>query len=100
MDELLVLQNIPRLQSFGAVFPDAVTPGAQAGWSALVTPYEITMAAPLPGMMALERIELEVWWNSAAGRRTLRLEGYRRTRLTPDQVDWMGSHAVLTGATQ
>ena len=97
MDELLVLQSAPRLTSFGGVFPPEATGGRKAGWTALETPYEIATPQPGPGQPAIERIEVEVWWEAAAGRRTLKLEGYRRTRLTPEQVEWMDSHPVQRG---
>ena len=97
MDELLVLQNLPRLQPFGAEFPAEITGGRKAGWLALITPYEITTPVPSPGQPAMERVAVEVWWEVESGRRTLRLEGFRRTLLTPEQVDWMGSHPVLRG---
>jgi hypothetical protein len=76
------------------VFPPAYTGGVAAGWSALITPSEAEALRPAQGMAGIERIQLEVWWQSAAGRRTMKLEAYRRAKLTLAEADWMVSHAA------
>jgi hypothetical protein len=43
----------------------------------------------VPGEFAIERIELEVWWGSGAGRRTIAMSSYRRRVLTPEEVAQM-----------
>lgn len=102
MDELLVERLTPRCQGFGGVFPPAYTGGIEAGWNAMVTPYETAAMPPGPGAIALERIQLEIWWNAIAGRRTMKLEAYRRTVLTAEGAEWMQSHPNETsgGRTQ
>ncbi len=45
----------------------------------------------------LERIRLEVWWSSAAGRRTLQLVAYRGARMTADDVPFF--EAMQEGGT-
>ena len=92
MDELLVERLTPRCQGFGGKFPPLYTGGLEAGWNALVTPYETSPMPPVIGAAALERIQLEVWWNTATGRSTMRLEAYRRTVLTDVTADWMQAH--------
>ena len=98
MDELLAERLTPRCQGFGGAFPPVYTGGIEAGWNAMVTPYEIAALPPVPGAPALERIQLEVWWKATAGRRTMRLEAYRRTFLTTESADWMQSHLNETSA--
>lgn len=92
MDELLAERLNPRCQSFGGVFPEAYTGGVEAGWTALATPYEVATLPPTPGTSALERIQLEVWWKTVTGRKTMRLEAYRRTLLTVADAEWMLNH--------
>ena len=96
MDDLLAERLNPHCQSFGGVFPAAYTGGTEAGWSAIVTPYETATMPPAPGVPALERIQLEVWWKTITGRKTMRLEAYRRTVLTPPDVEWMQAHPAET----
>jgi general secretion pathway protein I len=102
MDELLAERLNPHCQGFGGVFPPAYTGGIEAGWTAMVTPYETATMPPGPGSPALERIQLEVWWKTMTGRKTMRLEAYRRTVLTDVDVEWMQAHAGETsgGGTQ
>lgn len=92
MDELLAERLHPHCQGFGGAFPVAYTGGVEAGWSAMVTPYETAVMPPGPGAPALERIQLEVWWKTATGRKTMRLEAYRRTVLTESDAEWMQAH--------
>lgn len=98
MDELLAERLTPRCQGFGGIFPPAYTGGVEAGWNALVTPYETAAMPPAPGAAALERIQLEVWWKTISGRKTMRLEAYRRTNLTPIDAEWMQAHPNETSA--
>jgi general secretion pathway protein I len=97
MGELLAQTQAPCCQVLEGAFPPAYTNGAAAGWSAMITPSETAGPQPQPGMAGIERIELEVWWQSTAGRRTMKLEAYRRTRLTIAEAGWMASHAGAAG---
>lgn len=92
MGELLVERLTPRCQGFGGEFPPAYTGGVEAGWTAIVTPYETVPLPPVPGTPALERVQLEIWWKPPTGRKTMRLEAYRRTILTDGDVEWMQAH--------
>ena len=76
MNELLVDQRSRATRSLTAPFDPAQTGGLEAGWQARVTPFEMPPVLS-PGQMALDRIELEVWWMSGAQRRTFTLDGYR-----------------------
>jgi type II secretion system protein I len=80
MDELLLDRRLPLGMPLDGGFDRAITGGVEAGWRARVTPFESLPNAG-PGSDVLERIELEIWWMSAGKRRTLTLEGFRRSRL-------------------
>lgn len=79
MDELLLDQRLPKLAVFGGQFDE------RSGWRARLSPFEMP-PNPGPGASALERLELEIWWTSGEKRRTVALEGFRRTILTPAEV--------------
>jgi general secretion pathway protein I len=96
MGELLAQTLAPCCQVLEGGFPPAYTGGVAAGWSAMITPTETTGPQPQPGMASIESIQLEIWWQSGAGRRTMKLEAYRRARLTLAEADWMSSHARVT----
>ena len=97
MGELMAQTFAPCCQVLEGVFPPAYTGGVAAGWSAMITPSEAAAPQPSPGMPGIERIQLEVWWQSGAGRRTMKLEAYRRARLTPAEAEWMASHGGAVG---
>jgi general secretion pathway protein I len=96
MGELLAQTQAPCCQVLNGEFPPAYTGGVAAGWSALITPSATAGPLPQPGMASIERIQLEVWWISGAGRRTIKLESYRRARLTIAETEWMASHTAAT----
>jgi hypothetical protein len=101
MDELLAQPALPHGQSFGGVFSPQYTAGVEAGWSALVTPAEAATMPPRPNSIGLERIQLELWWITASGRKSMRLETYRSALISTDDVDWMLAHPQeLLGAPQ
>jgi len=81
MDELLVDEKTPRNESFGAPYKLTETGGVQAGWQARVVPFESLAPEPGPGALAVERIELEIWWMDGDTRRVFTLEGIRRGQL-------------------
>jgi len=84
MDELLLQPNLPRMSVLEGVY-DAAATGVRGGWRARLALFERPPGSA-PGTPALERIELEVWWEGAAGRRTLALEAFRRTVLRPEDL--------------
>ena len=101
MDELLAQSALPHGQSFDGVFSPEYTAGVEAGWSALVTPVEAATTPPRPNSIGLERIQLEVWWITASGRKSMRLETYRSAPFSTDDVAWMLAHPEqLLGAPQ
>lgn len=90
MDALLVTRPLPKGEPIEGRFAPEETGGLEAGWRAEVVPFEGMAAQPgaVPpgGSRILERIRLEVWWRSAAGRRTLELVAYRGARMSAEDV--------------
>jgi hypothetical protein len=41
---------------------------------------------PAPGQLALDRIELEIWWIYGAQRHSFALDAYRRHVLKPEDI--------------
>jgi general secretion pathway protein I len=85
MDELLLATKAPKLSTIEGSWGPEVAGNIGLGWRARLTPFEMPPGAG-PGMAFLERIQLEVWWTGSGGRRTLTLEGFRRSVLTPEDV--------------
>jgi general secretion pathway protein I len=88
MDELLTEKRLPRNVPIEGPLN---LPGLEGGWRAVVRPYE-TLPAPAPGQRMLERIQLEVWWQAAGGRkRTIALETFRQGILLPADMAALGA---------
>jgi type II secretory pathway pseudopilin PulG len=85
MNELLLDQRLPRNVGVSGPFDPALTGGLDAGWQARLSTFEMS-PLPAPGQLALDRIELEVWWTSGAQRRTFSLDAFRPRTLKADDV--------------
>ena len=85
MNELLVDSRLRTGQPFGGDFDPSQTGGVHAGWQARVSPLEAPVNAG-PGQVALQRVELEIWWMSGAERRTFTLDAYRPHVLRPEEL--------------
>jgi type II secretion system protein I len=85
LNELLADKTIPRDRVFGADFDPAQAGGRPAGWRARVSLFDRPQGMA-PGMLVLDRIELEVWWAAGDGRRTLSLDGYRVRMVLPQDM--------------
>jgi general secretion pathway protein I len=83
MDELLVAKKLPRNTPLQGTWPQTQNAGLVAGWRANVTMFE-SVPHPAPGFYAVDRVQLEVWWMSGDLRKSLVLDGYRRTILGPN----------------
>lgn len=83
MDELLIAHKLPKLTPFDGAWGPEVAGDLEAGWRARISPFEMP-STPGPGTPYLERVELEIWWMSAGKRRTLSLEGFKRSVMTPE----------------
>jgi general secretion pathway protein I len=84
MDELLAITVWPRGVVLQGQF-DAQQTGVESGWSARAVFPERPPSAS-PGVPALQRVELEVWWKQGEDRRTIRLNAYRRVVLENDDM--------------
>jgi general secretion pathway protein I len=83
MDELLLADKLPKLTPFEGVWAPDVAGDLRAGWRARLSPFEMPPTAG-PGTPYLERVELEIWWMNGEKRRTLSLDGFRRSVITPE----------------
>lgn len=74
LDALLVNPDLPLGQQIQGQFNPAQT-GLTGGWRARVEPFESQ-----PGVRGIvERVVVELQWQRGLGRRTLLLEGFRRS---------------------
>lgn len=83
MDELLSAPKLPKNSIFEGSWDPALTGGTNAGWRAKLTDFEKPPGAAV-GSQVLERLELEVWWDTNGSRQIFRLEGYRAAKLGQD----------------
>jgi len=91
MNELLTTSRLPRDTVLSGEFAPDQTGGLDAGWQAQLTNFE-KPPHPQAGGLALDRIELQVWWTkgNGAARRTLTLDAYRQRVLKPEDVNPAG----------
>jgi len=85
MNDLLLDPTLTANNSQADRFNPAITGGLDAGWQARSSVFEVP-PNPAPGMAALDRIELQVWWMSGHDRRTFTLEAFRERVLTGDDM--------------
>ncbi len=85
MDELLLDSRLARLTVVQGTLDPTAASGLEGGWKAQITPFEQPPQAD-PGSRILDRLELELWWISGSGKRTLRLEAYRPYMILPSGV--------------
>lgn len=85
LEELLTERRLPRYQIIEGVYETVHTNGLPSGWRAQVTPFELP-PNPGPGSTIMDRIQVEVWWEVGAQRRTFTLDGYRRSLLTNEDI--------------
>ena len=81
MNGMLADYTLPHNTVLSNSFNPEVTGGLECGWRAQVTTAEKS-PTPRVGEPALDRIELEVWWNSAGNRRSFTMEAFRKRKLT------------------
>lgn len=85
MNELLVAPRLPRDTILSGTFAPDQTSGVNAGWQARLSSFEMP-PNPQPGEVALDRVELRIWWMAGSERRTFTLEGYRQRLLKPEDL--------------
>ncbi|MBZ5595974.1 MAG: type II secretion system GspH family protein [Acidobacteriia bacterium] len=89
MDALLLDTQLPPFAVLEGGIDPALMGGAQSGWRARVTPFEMPLGRTA-GTPILERVELEIWWMANDTRRTFTIEAFRRRQLRPDDVVALG----------
>lgn len=85
MDELLLDARLPHGVELNGPLDPTRTGWTRAGWRAMVRPFDVPPGAG-PGTPVLETINLEIWWDGSAGRRTFNVEAFRRGVLTPEDA--------------
>ena len=85
MNDLLMDYVMPRDTLVRGMFDPALTGGIESGWRARLASFEMP-PVPAPGQMALDRIELEIWWASGNEHRTFALDAFRSRVLRPQDV--------------
>jgi type II secretion system protein I len=82
MDELLLDQKIPHGVEIAGQLDRTLTGWDRSGWRAVVRVFDAAPGSG-PGTPALERVNLEIWWDGTGGRRTFRVEAFRRGMVRP-----------------
>jgi type II secretion system protein I len=81
MNDLLVDATLPFDGTVDGQFDRDQAGGMVSGWRASLRPFDVPPRA-VPGIVVLQRIALELWWQPATGsRRTIQLEGFRQMRI-------------------
>jgi type II secretion system protein I len=81
MNDLLLNVNLPFDGSTEGEFDKTETGGVPGGWRASLRPFDLPPHAG-PGMVILQRIALEIWWQPVTGtRRTIELTSYRPAQI-------------------
>jgi general secretion pathway protein I len=85
MNDLLLDVTLPFDGTAEGTFPVDQSGGLQSGWKVSLRPFEAPPHAG-PGVVILQEVALDVWWEPASGgRRDLRLQSYR-PRMIPIPV--------------
>jgi len=85
MNDLILDRRLPRNIVLTGPFDPILTGGLEAGWQARLENFEMP-PQPAPGMLALDRLELQIWWMAGAEKRTFTLDAFRRRTLTPEEL--------------
>jgi hypothetical protein len=90
MNEIMLDRRIPRNITVSGEFDPSQSGGMESGWNVRIGMFEMPPVA-IEGQSALDRVELEVWWNSGGKRRTFTLEAYRPHILQAEDMKPAGS---------
>lgn len=82
MDELIASPSLRPGGLYQGGLDASQSGGLDGGWSARVSIFEMPPDSG-PGTPVLQRIELQIWWERGAQRRTFTLESFRRGVLRP-----------------
>lgn len=81
MNDLILDASLPFEGTVDGAFNREESGGIDSGWSASLKPFDLPPNAG-PGIVVLQEIALEVWWQPpTGGRRTMHLESYRRAQI-------------------
>ena|SRR5438067_548009 len=81
MNDLLLDANLPFDGPVEGRFDPDQSGGIPAGWRASIRPFDVPPNAG-PGVVILQQIALEIWWQPQGGtRRTIGIESYRPMRI-------------------
>lgn len=81
MNDLLLDNALPFEGTAEGAFPSDQSGGIASGWKVSLRPFDAPPNAG-PGMVILQEVALDVWWEPAfGGRRDLRLQSYRPQRI-------------------
>ena len=84
MEDLLATPP-PLGQPVTGLFAPIETGGFEAGWSAMVEPFEASASGRSGGV--IDRVALEVWWVRNGQRRTMQVETFRARKIVnPDEM--------------
>ena len=85
MNDLMLDRRLPRNTYVSGDFDPSQTGGLEAGWKARLTQFELPPHAAA-GEVALDRVELQVWWRTGEKVRTFTLDAYRPHLLVAEDV--------------
>lgn len=78
MNELLADSQMPLQGIAQGTFDPASTNQVPSGWRAEWKPFDLPPNAG-PGVLVMERIQLEIWWQQAQGtRHVMQFEGFKK----------------------
>lgn len=80
MEEILADPLFPRFVEMSGPLAPGIT------WRARMTPFDAPQQAG-PGVAVVDRLELEALWRSGNQQKSIRLEGYRRGYLGPNDFE-------------
>ncbi len=91
MNDLLADPKLPGNAQLEGVFPPEYAGGLACGWRAQISVAEKS-PQPAPGDFALDRVQLEIWWDAGGKRQSFALESYRRRTLRDQDMSPGGTN--------
>ena len=85
MSDLLLDRNLPHNSLISGEFDPSQSGGLEAGWRARLSLFEMP-PRPAAGETAIDRLELEIWWNSGGHPRSFTLDAYRPRLLVASDI--------------
>jgi general secretion pathway protein I len=85
MNELLADDTLVPSGQLSGNFDHTFTGGLDAGWQGRLTTVELP-PSPASGQPCLQRIELQIWWETGGQKRTFTLDSFRTHILRPGDL--------------